>query len=468
MVDSTAPISSSYVVAFRTHLWDAPIAGLARRMADACPGGRFVVLTDETNGALDVRPFEKVSHTADFTDLGLPAGQGALPLWFNADYAIYALARALPGYGHYIVAEYDVAVNIDIDKIMQTVRERGLDMLAHAVQPAAPEWTWRKTAAGSFAEPWQALIPFLILSRAAIERMLATRQVLAAQLGAGQMTDWVYCEAFIPSVVCGDPDLRWAELSEFADLPHFGYRPFQLLGEPPEQQPGTIAHPVLTDARLFPLLLADADPDRYTDPRSDLRTQLARYPLERAAPYLRARWIRAGHAGAIAVLREQLRAHGLPRDRFLHDLALGKPALQSSLSPFSRGKTLAEDAAFLVSGELTPDFGNHTNSQSPIWWLVDLGTDYVIDEVQIINRPPPGPADRFVHFGIETSADAASWINRWIKLDSAAVSHDPAAPHRVVFSTPCVGRFLRINQLGSDCLHLRRVHVFGRAIVPID
>ena len=95
-------------------------------------------------------------------------------------------------------------------------------------------------------------------------------------------------------------------------------------------------------------------------------------------------------------------------------------------------------------------------------------TDYVIDEVQIINRPPPGPADRFVHFGIETSADAASWINRWIKLDSAAVSHDPAAPHRVVFSTPCVGRFLRINQLGSDCLHLRRVHVFGRAIVPID
>lgn len=466
MTDS-AP-APRYVVAFRTHLWDPPIAGLARRMADACAGGRFVVLADETNGELDVGPFEKISHTADFADLGLPAGQGALTLWYNADYAVYALARALPGYDHYILAEYDVAVNTDIDAMMESVRERGLDMVAASVRPAEPHWTWRQSALGSFAEPWQALIPFLILSGTAVERLLETRQALAAQFFAGQITNWVYCEAFIPSVICGDPALTWAELAEFADLPHFGYRPFQLLGEAAEQKPGTIAHPVLTDARLFPQLLAHADPEQYAIPDSHLRHMLAAYPLQRAAPYLQARWIQAGHAGAITALRDALRVEGLPRDRGLFDLAVGKPAMQSTVSPHSRGRTPAEDAAFLVSGELMPNFGNHTDDLPPIWWMVDLGATFVIDEVRIVNRAPPGPTGRFYNFGIDTSMDAADWTNRWIKLDHTPVSHDPAAPYAAVFATPCVGRFLRINQLGTECLHLRRVHVFGRAIVAFD
>ena len=38
-------------------------------------------------------------------------------------------------------------------------------------------------------------------------------------------------------------------------------------------------------------------------------------------------------------------------------------------------------------------------------------------------------------------------------------------PCIVRFAPPCVGRFVRIRQLQAQCLHLRRVHVFGRAII---
>jgi len=468
MAESAPPSGHGYVVAFRTHLWDAPIASLARRMAACCPGARFVVLADETNYTLDVAPFEKISHTSDMAAFGLPTGQGNLTLWFNADYAIYALAAALPDYAHYIVAEYDVAVNTAIDAVMAQVNQRGLDMVSYLARPADPGWTWYMTIASGFAEPWQALIPFLILSRRAVACLLAARRRLADRFATGELKEWAYCEGFIPSVICPNPDLRWADLSEFAGLPHFGYRPFQLLGTAAEQEQGTIAHPVLSAERMFPMLLADADPHAYANPTSALRASLTRYPLAEMAPYLQARWIKAGHAGAVAALRAALRAEGLPCPPALLDLALGKPTLQSSICEYSRGKTPAEDAAFLVSGELASDYANHTASEAPAWWLVDLGAEFVIDEVRIVNRLLGGVSARFRQFSIDTSTDTAAWTTRFVKLDDAPVSSDPAEPFSIRFSPACVGRFVRINQLTANCLHLRRVHVFGRAIVGLD
>ena len=468
MAKSVPSSGHRYVVAFRTHLWDAPIAGLARRMAAACPGARFVVLADETNHTLDVTPFEKISHSSDMSAFGLPAGQGSLTLWFNADYAIYALAASLPNYDHYVVAEYDVAVNTDIDAMMAGVNGRGLDMVSFMARPADPGWTWYSTVASGFAEPWQALIPFLVLSRRAVACLLAARRNLAMRFADGHVSEWAYCEGFIPTVICPDPELLCADLSEFAGLPHFGYRPFQLLGTAAEQEPGTIAHPVLSAERMFPMLLADADPYAYADPTSALRASLTRYPLAEMAPYLQARWIKAGHAGAVAALRDALRNEGLPRPPALFDLALGKPALQSGICDYSRGKTAAEDASFVVCGELAEDYANHTDGEAPVWWMVDLGAEFVLDEVRIVNRPPPAGPPRLLQFNIETSIDGAAWTTRFLKLDNAPVSYDPAAPFTIRLSPPCVGRFLRINQLTASCLHLRRVHVFGRAIAALD
>jgi len=57
---------------------------------------------------------------------------------------------------------------------------------------------------------------------------------------------------------------------------------------------------------------------------------------------------------------------------------------------------------------------------------------------------------------------------RYTKLDHAPVSGDPKAPFVVRFSTPVVGRYVRISQLVALFLHLRRVHVFGRAIAMLD
>jgi len=396
MSESVAPEPPRYVVAFRTHVWDDAIASVALRMEAASRGARFVILADESNGVLDVGRYEKVSHTADLTELGLPVAQGSLTLWFNADYAVYALAKALPGYDYYVVAEYDVTVNLNLDPVLAAIAARGLDMVAHQVMLSTPDWNWHHSAVTSFAEPWKALIPVLVLSSRAVARLLRARQALSRRFAEGSLREWAYCETFIPSVICTDPELRWAELGQFADLPHYGFRPFQLLGEAPEQLPGTIAHPVLSADRMAPHVLHAANPDDYVNPDSDLSRNLARFPLAAMAPYLRDCWIAAAHPGAVAALRRNMRDAGLPRDPALYDLALGKPALQSSVSIYAKGRTEAEDAAMLVSRPLEPDYGNHTDMALPIWWMVDLCDEYVIDEVHIVNRAAPGPTDRFV------------------------------------------------------------------------
>jgi hypothetical protein len=56
----------------------------------------------------------------------------------------------------------------------------------------------------------------------------------------------------------------------------------------------------------------------------------------------------------------------------LTNVALGKPATQSSISPWSQGATPEDDAAGVVSGKFSGFSNCHTGEEDGPWWRVDL------------------------------------------------------------------------------------------------
>ncbi len=452
------------VAAFRTHLWDEPIAQLAARLAGACPSSRFVVLMDETNGKIDVSPYEKIAHTDDTGSLGLPRHPSGNSLWYNGDYALYFLHQALPDCDYYLLSEYDVAVNTDVDAILRTAAERGLDLIAHDIQPSTMDWSWHGNAIATFRIPWRSLISFLIVSRRALLLMLEVRREFARRFAAGELKEWPFCEVFIPSVVRETAGMKVAELREFADVRTLRFRPYIRLEDERANRPGALAHPVLGTERYISAVLAESSAGDYFRPGTDLRSALEPIGFEDLILPLRERLLSQRDHGGIGLLRQEMQRRGLPEDPTLADLALCKPALSSSVSPWSHSQSRDVDAGGANGATLPDDCGFHTALETGPWWMVDLMEDYLVEEVAIVNRR--GFPERFRTFTIESSRDANAWITRFAKLDGSNVSADPASPWRVSFADPFLARHLRIRLSGEGVLHLRRVQVFGRALCP--
>src|SRR5207245_6632605 len=64
------------------------------------------------------------------------------------------------------------------------------------------------------------------------------------------------------------------------------------------------------------------------------------------------------------------------------NIALNKPAQQSSTSPWSK----PNDSQGAVDGIKDGSFGFHTNSEKDPWWQVDLQSVSTLNEVRVFNR----------------------------------------------------------------------------------
>jgi hypothetical protein len=441
---------------FRTHVWDGDIADMARRSHASAPTARFVVAADETRGPLDVAPFAKLAHTDAPPHADLPAMPVDRVLWWNADYVLYAARQAFPDHDYYVMLEYDVFLNCDVDALVARCADARIDLAAHQIQPIAAGTHWsHATIAEVAAAPFWALIPFIVVSARAVDLLLQTRLAHAAMLREGRIAQWPYCETFLPSVVAASPDMQVASLDRFADTALLRFRPFLSLHDPRLRAAGRIAHPVLSGERFLRAFLADEPAGSHVMTSGQLRPEL-RF---QDPAVLRA--VIGDEAMAPDTARAQPPA-GLRGDCV--DLARGRPALQSTHSPWSRGATAAEDAARAVSGELAEDYAFHTAAELDPWWQVDLQECCVIAAVEIINRV--AVPHKFKHFRIEASPDGTAWTTYFSKTDGAMVSADAAEPALFTLPNPVCARYLRVVQLGADVMHLRRVRVLGIPLPP--
>lgn len=135
------------------------------------------------------------------------------------------------------------------------------------------------------------------------------------------------------------------------------------------------------------------------------------------------------------------------------NVAIGKPATQSSLSPWST----ENDAAGAVTGAMPADFGFHTAEEPAPWWRVDLLESYWIDRIVLHNRRDTCQ-ERARSMVVDVSEDGASW--RLIHAGTVYFTDGEYGALTLPLAGKIRARHVRVSLAEPNALHLAQVAVF--------
>lgn len=153
----------------------------------------------------------------------------------------------------------------------------------------------------------------------------------------------------------------------------------------------------------------------------------------------------------------------------LPNIALGKYANQSSISEWSRGATTYEDAAGVVSGEITGEAQCHTDMEIEPWWMVDLGRPHLIYEIRIFNRVnQPSFRERLGPFRVDIARPDGTWIAIYQDDGTRLVGGADGYPLILRLTTPLIIARLRVVALNYTYLHLDQVEIYGVLVADTD
>jgi FkbM family methyltransferase len=142
-----------------------------------------------------------------------------------------------------------------------------------------------------------------------------------------------------------------------------------------------------------------------------------------------------------------------------NNLALGRPATQSSVSRWSRLPAPEADARGANNGKIDGQFGFHTQAEPFPWWQVDLESICIVRAVRIFNRQDC--AHRLRHFSILGSVDGSRWMVLHRKRDLGVFGARDLTPYDVALPKDSVARFIRIRLEGNGFLHFCECEVLG-------
>lgn len=137
------------------------------------------------------------------------------------------------------------------------------------------------------------------------------------------------------------------------------------------------------------------------------------------------------------------------------NLALNRPATQSSTCRWSTDQSAEIDARVANNGDILSPRCFHTALEHNPWWQVDLGDSFLIDRVDVYNRPDK--KDPLKRFTLLRSHDGENWIEFFKKTDGTAFAEFFAE-----IGPDCLARFIRLRLDGKDVLHFRECQIFGR------
>lgn len=142
------------------------------------------------------------------------------------------------------------------------------------------------------------------------------------------------------------------------------------------------------------------------------------------------------------------------------NLALHRPALQSSTSPWSWHDERAVDAAGGNNGQITGYFGFCTECEYRPWWMVDLETSQKISEIVVYNRlDDVQSALRSAHLCIAISDDRQNWHEVFAREEDFPFGGADGRALRVEL-TGQSGRYVRVSLPEQGFLHLDEIEVY--------
>jgi FkbM family methyltransferase len=147
----------------------------------------------------------------------------------------------------------------------------------------------------------------------------------------------------------------------------------------------------------------------------------------------------------------------------MNNIALNKPAKQSSTSQWSIGHSNEADARQANNGDKSGKMWCHTGEEANPWWQVDLQESYLIQGAVLFNRPDQ--AGRLKRFRLLTSLDGETWRCVYQKKDDSIFGKSVTDSFAINFK-PTLARFVRISLDGHGFLHFSELEVFGEKPDP--
>lgn len=138
-------------------------------------------------------------------------------------------------------------------------------------------------------------------------------------------------------------------------------------------------------------------------------------------------------------------------------LSVGKSCTQSSLSEWSKGSSLEEDATRLVKDIEDGTYNNHTSFEENPWWKIDLGSIKEIKEIKIYNRND-SMSDRIKNISVLFSKFDNDWGN---KISIHDVNWGEFGVISLKISEYSIdARFVKIEVIGNNFLHFRKIEIY--------
>lgn len=141
------------------------------------------------------------------------------------------------------------------------------------------------------------------------------------------------------------------------------------------------------------------------------------------------------------------------------NLALNKPATQSSVSEWSHSRVAEQDARGANDGKISRDMGFHTDIEQDPWWQVDLEGEFLIRKVVIFNRQIQ--AHRLKYFSLLGSLDGHQWKRMFRKTDGTVFGGTDDRPYVAEIDGDQPARFVRVRLDRYEYLHFNECQIFG-------
>jgi hypothetical protein len=218
--------------------------------------------------------------------------------------------------------------------------------------------------------------------------------------------------------------------------------------------------------RASPLIASgESMPEEYNVPGFDERWYIHQYP--NAALDISDGWYKNGMHHYIDIGRTLgYRYSKITFDTSCPNVAIGCRAWQSSISQWSKGKTIYDDAMRAVNGNRNVDYAFHTELECDPWWVVDLGGEYDIKEIMIFNRKGiRALQERNSPLLIEVApAEQVSWSTLF-KMDEGSffgADDSGLSPLHILVQDVRRSRFLRVKLITDrNCLSLAQIEIYA-------
>jgi len=452
----------SHAVLFKIYSLDSFVIRQLERLKARVGNSDLFVIVDETKGPLGPIPHDRVirSSEADMIRRGfVDADPVSAMFWHSADYSLYPLIEDHPPYDYYVAVEYDAVINGDLDEIIGGIAAQKVDFVGQRIDEPVSQWGWTTTCDTIYDQanlrPYLNAISFYSLR--AVRHLRERRLELSRRFRDGEITQFPMSEAFIATELELE-GYRVGNLPDFGDASRFTWWPPSPEVELPELQECTFIHPVL-DGEHCAESLVRYNLHEIFAPDSIRPQRLAKLSPREYIPRIFPALMNQNRKEPIPFAMDQISAPLFEQPDPSPNIAVGKPATQSSISFASRWHSVRDDAGGAVNGLVTGTYGFHTGFDSPPWWMVDLERLYRLSSVWVFNRLD-APSN-LQHLRLFISADGRDWTLSLDHRSNGTIGGAWGQPLMIEFDGTAIARFVRIELGNQGFLHLDQVKVFG-------